>query len=377
MMWFVLSLYPETNVTYSFNNRNKSMKFTKEARDEIERQINLMENLRLQDTEYDFIKNTIPFLPVTFRQYLAAFRFNPKQVHVWLDDDDQLQLTIAGKWRDTILWEVPLMAIISEVYFKMIDTDWNMNDQIGLARDNARKLAYGGCKYADFGTRRRRNFDTQDIVVHEMKRYAEFVGTSNVYLAMKYGVRAIGTLAHELIQATAALESMNRPNKYLMENWAKVYQGALGTMLPDTYGIDSFLKDFTLDKAKLWDSVRHDSGDPFVFTDKIIAHYKSLRIEPQLKTIIFSDGLDVEKAVKINEYCRGKIGCSFGIGTFFTSNFNKESNVNEKSKPLNMVIKLRDVNGIPVVKLSDTPTKAIGDETMVKIMKHIHFGEQL
>jgi nicotinate phosphoribosyltransferase len=377
MMWFVLATYPEVDVSYQFNNRSKDMKFTKEAVDEIRNQINLMANLRLQDEEYNFIRDNIPYLPITFRQYLAAYRFNPNQVNLWLDADNQLQLEIQGKWRDTILWEVPLMAIISEVYFKMIDTDWNMSGQIDLARNNARQLCYGGCKYADFGTRRRRNFETQNIVVDQMKKYVEFVGTSNPYLAMKHNVKALGTLAHELVMATAALESMNRPNKFIMENWAKVYQGALGTMLPDTFGIESFLHDFTLDKAKLWDGVRHDSGDPFMFTDKIIKHYKKLRIDPLLKTIIFSDGLNVEKAIQINEYCRGKVGCSFGIGTFFTNNFNRASNLGEISKPLNMVIKLKTVNGIPVVKLSDTPTKAIGDETMVRIMKHIHFGETL
>jgi len=265
------------------------------------------------------------------------------------------------------------MSIISEVYFKVMDTDWNMDGQEELAKSKAKELSDNGCLFADFGSRRRRNFETQDIIVKTMKEYKGFVGTSNPYLSMKYDIKALGTCAHEAISAVSVLESMNHPNKYFMEKWAKTYKGSLGTMLPDTYGTDSFLKEFTMDKAKLWDGVRHDSGDPLEFTDKIINHYNGLGIDPTTKTIIFSDGLDTTTAIKLKNYCDGKIRCSFGIGTFFTSDFKKISD-KTKSKPMNMVIKLTMVNGIFVVKLSDTPDKAIGDPTMVEIMKYIHFN---
>jgi nicotinate phosphoribosyltransferase len=266
------------------------------------------------------------------------------------------------------------MAIISEVYFKMIDTDWNMDGQIELAANKAKLLSDAGCSFADFGSRRRRNFETQDIVVSVMKNYKGFVGTSNPYLAIVHNVKALGTCAHEAIGAVASLESLNRPNKIFMERWSKVYKGSLGTMLPDTFGLDSFLKDFSLEKAKLWDGVRHDSGDPYKFTDKIIAHYKMLGIDPTTKTIIFSDGLNVETAIALNEYCKGKIRCSFGIGTFFTSDFKKVSDLTVKSNAMNMVIKLTMIDGIPVVKLSDSPGKAIGDSKMIEIMMYIHFN---
>ena len=373
MSWFVLQHYNESEVTYSFNNRDKTMIFNKKALKEIKNQIEYMSKLKLTDKEYDWMKNNLYFLPVAYRQYLAAYIFNPDQVNVDLKSNGELFITIKGKWRDTILWEVPLMAIISEVYFKMMDTDWSMKGQIELVNKKAKLLSDAGCIFTDFGTRRRRNFETQEIVVSEMKKYTGFAGTSNCYLAMKYSVKALGTCAHEAIGAVAALESLNHPNKIFMERWAETYKGSLGTMLPDTYGIVSFLKDFSLEKAKLWDGLRHDSGSSYIFTDQVVNHYKKLGIDPTTKTIIFSDGLNVKTAIKLMEYCKGKIRCSFGIGTFFTSDFNKISSSILKSKAMNMVIKLIMIDGVPVVKLSDSPGKAIGDSKMIEFMKYIHF----
>lgn len=369
---FVIQHYSDVDVEYTFNNRDKSMKFNQEAVDEITHQIELMSNLRLTDDEYDWMKKNLYFLPIAYLQYLAAYRFNPKQVDIILTNSGELEISINGKWRDTILWEVPLMSIISEVYFKYMDTDWNMNEQEEKAREKARLLSNSGCFFADFGSRRRRNYETHELVVRTMKDYKGFVGTSNPYLAMKYGVKAIGTCAHEAIGAVAALESLNHPNKVFMERWIETYKGSLGIMLPDTYGLKSFLRDFSLEKAKLWDGVRHDSGDPYIFTDRIIEHYKKLGIDPTTKTIIFSDGLDDLTALSIANYCKGKIKFSFGIGTFFTSDFMKVSDPKIKSKAMNMVIKLTMADGIPVVKLSDSPGKAIGDSKMVEIMKYIH-----
>lgn len=371
---FVLQHYNEVDVTYSFSNRDKSMSFNKKAVKEIENQIELMSKLKLTDAEYDWMKNNLTFLPVAYRQYLAAYRFNPKQVALYLAPNGELEISIKGKWRETILWEVPLMAIISEVYFRVMNTDWTMKGQVEMITNKAKTLNDTNCPFTDFGTRRRRNFETQELVVSIMKNYSNFMGTSNCYLAMKYEVKALGTCAHEAIGAVAALETLNHPNKIFMERWTETYKGDLGTMLPDTFGIESFLKDFSLEKAKLWDGVRHDSGDPYVFTDKIVEHYKKLKIDPKSKIIIFSNALDPETAIQLKEYCKDKIRCSFGIGTNFTSDFYKVSNPLEKSSPMNMVIKMTMANGVPVVKLSDTPSKAIGDPKMVEIMKYIHFG---
>jgi nicotinate phosphoribosyltransferase len=335
MQNFVLQHYNEVNVEYTFNNRGKNMKFNEKTVKEIKKQIQKMSKLKLTDSEYDWMKNNLYFLPVEYRQYLAAYRFNPNQVEINLVDGN-LELKIKGKWRETILWEVPLMAIISEVYFRMVDTDWDMEGQKELANLKAGRLDQIMSFFTDFGTRRRRSFKTQDLVVSEMKKYTYFAGTSNCYLAKKYNIKALGTCAHEAISAVAALSSLNHPNSVFMEKWSETYKGSLGTMLPDTFGLESFLKDFTLEKAKLWDGVRHDSGDPFI--------------------------------------CIGKIKSSFGIGTHFTSDFKKKSDKTLKSLPMNMVIKLTRVSEIPAVKLSDDPGKAIGDEKMVSIMKYIHFN---
>lgn len=371
MMHWVLEHYPESEAEYTFNNRSINMTFSKKAVKEIKKQIKLMSKLRLTDSEYDWLKNNLPFLPISYRQYLAAYHFNPNQIIIKLIDG-KLDITIKGKWRDTILWEVPLMAIISEVYFKYMDKDWTMERQSQNALIKAISLTDSGCLFADFGTRRRRNFKTQDIVVSEMKKTSGFVGTSNPYLAMKHNIKSLGTCAHEAIGAVAALESLNHPNKIFMERWTETYKGRLGTMLPDTYGLTSFLKDFTVEKAKLWEGVRHDSGDPYIFTDRVIEHYKKFGIDPTTKTLIFSDGLDVQTAIKLNNYCKNKIRCSFGIGTNFTSDFMKVSVPTEKSSPMNMVIKLTKIDNVPVVKLSDSPGKAIGDVKMIEIMNYIH-----
>jgi nicotinate phosphoribosyltransferase len=376
MQYFVLQQYPEVDVTYTFNNRNKSMKFNTDALEWIQRSVKAMEGLRLKDHEYDWLKNNLPFLPITYRQYLSAYRFDANQVKIWLDDDSQLQVTVAGKWRDTILWEVPLMSIISEVYFKMVDTDWSMDGQEQLALTKAQALSDAGCVFADFGTRRRRNFNTQDRVVELMKGFKGFVGTSNPNIASRHDVKALGTIAHECYMGVSVLEGLRHVNRFTMDKWQEVYKADLGIALPDTYGVDAFLGDFSLVHAKSWDGVRHDSGDPKLFTDKIIAHYQKLRIDPTTKTIVFSDGLDVPTAIDLNNYCKGKIRCSFGIGTNFTNDFKRLSD-GTKSKALNMVIKLRDVNGIPVVKLSDTPTKAIGDPDAIRVAKWTFFGDKL
>jgi len=376
MMWFVLDHYYESDAVYKFNNRNKNMKFTEESVSLIRENIQHMSELRLSNDEYNWMKDNLYFLPITFRQYLSAYRFNPDQIKLTLIDGD-LDIEIRGKWRDTILWEVPLMSIISEIYFKIIDTDWDMSGQVDNIVKKSILLNDNNCNFTDFGSRRRRNFETQDLVVDTMRKYSNFMGTSNPYLSMKYNVKSLGTCAHESIGAVSVLESLNHPNKYFMEKWSDTYNGSLGIMLPDTYGTDSFLLDFTLEKAKLWDGVRHDSGDPYEFTDKIINHYNKLGIDPLSKVIIFSDGLDDKLSVKLNNYCKNKIKCSFGIGTFFTSDFKKVSEPTEKSLPMNMVIKLVEIDGIPVVKISDSPGKSIGDVKMLEIMKYIHFKNYL
>lgn len=376
MQNFVLQHYPDVDVTYTFNNRDKSVKFNHEFLYELQAQIQLMSNLHLTDNEYGWLKRELPFLPITYRQYLLSYRFNPNQVFLSLNNN-KLEIQIKGKWSDAILWEVPLMAIISELYFKLIDTDWAMNEQEENMNSKALTLHRNNCKFADFGTRRRRSYDVQDILIKTFSNYRNnCVGTCNPHFAMKYNMKPIGTCAHEAIAGVAALDSLNHPNKVFMEKWTQTYNGRLGIMLPDTFGTDNFLTDFSIEKAKLWDGVRHDSGNPYIFIKKIINHYKEIGVYYRSKTIVFSDSLSTERAIDIKEVCdMFGINCSFGIGTHFTNDFLIASNPSKTSKPLNMVIKLTEANNIPVIKLSDTPDKANGDKKMIEVMKYIHHEE--
>lgn len=390
MQQAVLELFPTANVEYRFKNRGKQ-RFTPEFLKELENQIVQMAFIALSHTECSWIKENIPFFKPAYSEYLRNYRFNPDEVRVNLDRNNDLVLDIKGPWHTTILWEVPLMALISELYFKMIDTKWdpNYDDVYKKAHAKHTKMRNGNVIFADFGTRRRRSYNVQSEVVKAFMFYKGFanpgfVGTSNVHFAMEYGTKPVGTMAHEFIQAMAALESFNHANYYALQNWVKVYNADLGIALTDTFGTDAFFQNFNMRLAKLYDGVRHDSGDPIEFGEKVIAHYKKFGIDPMSKTIIFSDGLDVDEALRIQLYFDGitdlgegrrsygvkKIKVAFGIGTHFTNDF-------ESSPALNMVIKLWSCNEVPVVKLSDTPGKEIGDPDAVRVMKWIYRNQAL
>jgi nicotinate phosphoribosyltransferase len=379
MQQAILEHYPNTQVSYKFTNRNLSMKFNEAAINAIRENIKALADLKLTDSEYEYLK-TLKFLGSTYIEYLRNFRFNPAQVRIHTYDGN-LHLSIHGPWEETIFFEVPVLAIISEAYFEFVDTAWKTEDwekdQIFKAEHKANHLSLLNKNlFSEFGTRRRRSYDVQDLVVDTFCKMQKdgklpnFHGTSNVHLAHVYGIKAIGTFAHQWVMGVSALESLRFANRFALQKWNETYKGMLGYALTDTYGTDAFFSDFNHDLARVYDGLRHDSGCPLEFTDKAISHYLKLGIDPTTKTLIFSDGLDVGKALEISVYCRNKIQCSFGIGTFFTSDF-------ENSKALNIVIKLNDVNGIPVVKLSDSPGKATGDEDALKVAKWTFFGTKL
>jgi nicotinate phosphoribosyltransferase len=370
MQQIVLHQYPDAVAEYRFKNRGKQ-RFNVEFVRELQRLILEMGKLALTREERRFLAE-LPFIKNWYLDYLSAYRFNA-QMGVNLGDDDDLVVSIKGPWHEAILWEVPLMATISELYFQCIDTDWNSREQAVRAASKAAVLSAPGadgadhtwCKFADFGTRRRRSYATHNTIIGALNSRG-FVGTSNVHFAKEYGCKPIGTMAHEWAQAISALESINHANRYMMERWAEFYDGNLGIALTDTYGLRAFLVDFTPRLAKLFDGVRHDSGCPFEFTDRMVALYQAYGINPQHKTLVFSDGLNVDRALEIRNYCLQKdIGFSFGIGTNFTNDF-------EGSPPLNMVIKLWSINGMPVVKLSEDAGKANGDPKAIAAVRTIY-----
>jgi nicotinate phosphoribosyltransferase len=272
-------------------------------------------------------------------------------------------------------YEIPILATVSALYHVYKHHGYQLKQEIeeALISSLDRKIEIAkdhNLFFADFGMRRAYNTLTEEFIVKYLKENCPtFVGTSTVSLAMKYGVKPIGTMAHECFMFQAAIHSPKDANFMVMENWVKVYDGNLGTVLTDTYTVDTFLRNFSMKLAKLYDGVRHDSGDPFQFGNKIIWKYKSYGIDPMSKTIVFSDGLDFEKAAEIKEYFAGKIKTTFGIGTNLTCDL-------PGIKPMNIVMKLKECrinDRQPVygcVKLSDVSGKAIGTPKDIENYKY-------
>ena len=367
----ILRNYPNATAEFQFINRRKTDTFDEDFKKRLDAAIEQMRYLSLTDKEHAFLVTKMPYLSREFIEFLRNYRFNPDEVTTKICRE-QLLLSIKGPYYRTTFWEVPLMATISEIYFgtwRKHDEQW---DCASLEEQTTRKAETlsGKCNWADFGTRRRRSSHTQDIVVKLMSKHRGFVGTSNVSRAMNNGVKAIGTFAHEWVQAHSVLKGMRHANRFALDAWADTFRGALGIALSDTYGTSAFFDDFDLYLAKLFDGVRHDSGDPFVFASKTISHYRSLGISPATKTIVFSDNLNPDKCIELRKYCGDTIPCSFGIGTNLTNDF-------PASKALNMVIKLVRLNDIPVVKLSDDPAKETGDSDALRIARWTFFKTPL
>ena len=369
MQMAVLELFPNAVAEYQFINRGKH-KFSGLFFLKLQERIQEYSYLRLTPQEKRWFAKTCPYLKPWYLDYLENYRFNPQEVHATCIDGD-LKVSVLGQWHKTILWEVPLLAMISQTYFELVDTNWKYDSKEYKWDFIGKLLQLRDCHVSEFGTRRRRSFEVQrDIVAVGRKSMNNFAGTSNVYLSMENSLVPRGTMAHEWIMGNSVLESLQHANRYGLMNWNKVFNGNLGIALTDTYGLDAFLKDFDLNLAKLFDGVRHDSGDPFTWVDKIVLHYKELKIDSMSKTAFFSDNLNPRRAVDINTYCKGKIRASFGIGTNFTNDF-------EGSSPLNIVIKMFGLNGFPVVKLSEEPLKACGDKDALRVAKWIYFGKPL
>lgn len=365
--------YPKVRVKYKFTDRRAKGNWTPAALASLKSKVRAMAKLKLSAEERAKGEAKLPWLPRDYWHYLAAYRFDPKEVKLWLENGN-LKGEIAGYWDRTILWEVPLLALICKTYYEEIDTNWTDDGQDELMLEKSAKLMAAGVPWGDFGTRRRRNFEAQERVVRICKDNPNFTGTSNVYLALKYDVKALGTMAHEWIMGHAALFSLRHANKFALHAWNDIYQGALGTALPDTYGTDAFLRDFDGVLARLFDSVRHDSGDPIAWAEKMIAHYGKLGMDWKKKSLGFTDGNTADSAIAIFNWVKARGGlCWFGIGTSMSNDFGPDS------PALSIVIKLAEVidesgTVIHVVKLSDTPEKASGDPDAIRVAKYTHLG---
>lgn len=372
MMQAILHNYPNAEVEWEFRCRDKE-DFTAYI-PEIREQIEGLAELQLTEDEENYLTH-ISFLKPDFIRFLRLFRFNPRYVTVTTDEYKQLSIVLKGPWLHIVLFEIPLLAIISEVrnrnLYPQISlqsvTDRLYEKLNNLDRD-ASDLELEGFKLADYGTRRRFSYNVQQAVVDILKKEfpGQFVGTSNVHLARKCGIKPMGTMAHEWIMAHQQLGfRLIDSQSAALDCWVREYRGLLGIALTDCITMDAFLADFDLYFAKLFDGLRHDSGDPIEWAEKAIAHYKKLGIDPRTKTLVFSDGLNLPKALSIYRQLSDRIHVSFGIGTNLTCDI-------EGVSPTNMVIKMVSCNGQPVAKISDSPGKTqCRDESYVSYLKHV------
>lgn len=367
----VIKRFPYAHARYAFINRGEHA-FPEGFGEALRGEVDRMATLRLSDEEKRYLQTTCPYLDPTYLDFLAGFRYDPSEVTIE-QQGSELSVVMEGPWYRTILWEVPLMALISELWYHLRGVGVSEDDEALIEQRTREKIELyrqHGLKIAEFGTRRRFSFAVHDRVVKALRHYGgeAFSGTSNVLLAMRHGVKPIGTHAHEWFMFHGARFGFKMANSLALEHWVDVYRGDLGIALTDTFTTSAFFESFDKKFAKLFDGVRHDSGDPIEFADATIAHYQRLGINPLSKTIIFSDALTPEKVERIRAFCQGRIGMAFGIGTNFTNDIGVA--------PMNMVIKMVEARPegqgwLPVVKLSDVPTKNTGDPEMIALAKRI------
>ena len=357
MQQVVWSRFPHAQAEYVFKNRTAGVDLRPYA-DEIRAEIAHLGALRLSDQEREYLRS-IRFIKDGYVDSLRGFSLDPDAVTV-TTDKGELNIHIRGNWYQTIFFEVPLLAIVNEVYFR------NTQPNAATGRDEGMNRLRAKCEQInaapvpvgiiEFGTRRRYSGDWQETVVKTLReRIGPYLlGTSNVHFARVHGLRPMGTMAHEFLQAGQAFAPLADSQKFALEEWMQEYRGDLGIALSDVVGMDAFLRDFDLLFCKAYDGARHDSGDPYEWGEKLIAHYESKRIDPRTKTAVFSDGLDVPKAIALAAHFDGRIRTQFGIGTNLTNDLGFPA--------LAIVLKMIRCNHRPVAKISDTPGKTMGDD---------------
>ncbi|RYO95174.1 hypothetical protein DL766_004197 [Monosporascus sp. MC13-8B] len=417
MQCAVFKYYRDVPVTYSFTNRTPEKKLSRKAFSWLSDQINKLGNISLSDEEFRFLKEHCTYLSPAYLDFLKDFRLSPREqlkptfspVGEDTGADDilgDIHIEIRGKWVDTILYEIPLLALASEAYFKFMDTDWDYDGQEQKAYEKGMRLLEAGCVVSEFGTRRRRDYHTQALVFRGLVRAnrdgekrglpGRISGTSNVHLAMRFKIPPIGTVAHEWFMGIAAITNdYTNANEEALRRWLGCFgEGVLGIALTDTFGTEAFLKAFEKPVrylpdtpnlpvpdggeqpatgprtyAEVFTGVRQDSGDPADFVRLMREFYERQGFNPRDKTIVFSDALDIDKCIHYKRISEEAGFCpTFGVGTFLTNDFVQRA-TGLKSVPLNIVIKLSSAAGNPAIKISDNMGKNTGDETKVAEVK--------
>ena len=370
----IIHQFPDLDVEFKFKCRNKGIKFTQEMVDEIIRQIEHVSTLKLVKEEVDFFKSK-SFFKASFIEFVRAYQPDMNLLDIKLLQTGELDIRVKGLWSRTLYWEEPILSIVNEVYFRHAYTPEQYSEilakceeELDIKVESLRSGQYVLGGFTDFGTRRRLSREWQEKVV---ARFAtsdlgetKFLGTSNVWLAIKYGIKAVGTNAHQWYQAGQGIKEvpLAHTNAYMLDAWVREYRSENGMALTDCLGTDHFLKDFDMYHAKLWDGVRNDSGDPFAWGDKIIAHYEGFKIDPKSKSVLFSNSLDFELADKLYKYFKDQVKVGFGIGTYLTGVQKFTSSWGEDVVPLNIVVKMVTCNGRPVAKLSDDIGKGMCED---------------
>ncbi|MEE3491513.1 nicotinate phosphoribosyltransferase [Ruminococcus sp.] len=352
---------------YYFKCRNKDVKFTQEMLDEINSQIDHLCTLRFRKDELDYLRS-IRFIKNDYVEFLRLWRPIREYVTTSLSKDGELEIIIDGPLFSAMQFEIHLLEIVNEVYFRMsydYDKLLKSAEEKLSAKIEALNNGTYTFKFAEFGCRRRLSREWQDVVVRRLSTETDkCIGTSNVYLAMKYNLTPIGTYAHEFVQMYQGIDRypLAYTNHYAMRDWYDEYDGDNGTALTDTITTDLFLMDFNRSNVNNYNGVRHDSGDPYEWGEKIIRHYESYGVDPRTKLLLFSDSLNFDRAQKLFDYFKDRAKVSFGIGTYCSNDTCVD--------PLNIVIKLQYVNGKPVAKLSDNPEKSMcHDAEYLKYLK--------
>ncbi|HCH0723816.1 TPA: nicotinate phosphoribosyltransferase [Vibrio parahaemolyticus] len=375
MMSAVAALYPDAMVSYKFIVRSEED--LSELLPEVKAEVLKLQDVRFTEDEIAYMKRVAPYLKPEFVEALRHFRFNPQSdvsFHnkTMSDGSSQLRITINGLWKETILYETIIMSIVSEVRSRQRWSDIPfeqfqtvMEDKVRYLKAELERRNITNFKFADMSTRRRFSFQAQRTMLEYLSKELPqcLTGTSNYHLARELDLTPIGTVAHEWFMGHQALVNVRDSQKIALQRWQKMFNGALGIALTDTIGIDAFLKDFDEELSNAYVGVRHDSGCPFTWGEKMIAHYESLGIDPMTKTLVFTDGLNFEQALDICEHFQGRVQVSFGIGTSLANDMgNYVNDQGEAYQPLSIVIKMVTCNGSPVAKISDEPEKAMCED---------------
>ena len=339
--YYILEKYPRAEVEYSFFDRN-STKYPAGFADALREQLDHMREVVITDEEIEFMTKKCIYLPLWYFTFLRGYRFNPSELNISQDEEGHLDIKIKGKWFSTIMWEMPILSCISELsHILNGDSEkYNLEAEQAKARNKSIQILENGLKLGDMGTRRRFSYAHQDMVIKTMMEVYEsrewegrFIGTSNVWFAMKHNCTPLGTMSHQLISFEENVSGVSECNFNVMRKFSDVYDGDNGIYLYDCFGDNVFFSNLSKRMAMMYKGLRVDSGDEFEQIEKIIAKYSSLGIDPATKQVVFSNGLNIDKAIAIHRYCNGRLQDSYGIGTFLTCDV-------DGCSPMNIVVKL-------------------------------------